>query len=159
MCQVIGNFFGGTTSIGIDVVSNLDTDNYDNGTYIIDGWKIVNRKYFSGWEQNSYNIEEMLQVIDEAQPKEERLGDYLKAVEIPTEEVKLGDMVCFINWNGKLVKAEVVGFGEDKIVNGTKVRNMPYLNLHGDKEKGYDWNINNYIQTKTARVLPKEREE
>lgn len=159
LCQVIGNFFGGTTSIGIDVVSNLDTDNYDNGTYIIDGWKIVDRKYFSGWEQNSYNIEEMLQVIDEAQPKEERLGDYLKAVEIPTEEVKLGDMVCFINWNGKLVKAEVVGFGEDKIVNGTKVRNMPYLNLHGDKEKGYDWNINNYIQTKTARVLPKEREE
>lgn len=101
----------------------------------------------------------MLQAIDEAQPKEERLGDYLKAVEIPTEKVKLGDMVCFINWNGELVKGEVVGFGEDKIVNGAKVKNMPYLNLYGDKEKGYDWNINNYIQKKTARVLPKEREE
>ena len=158
LCQVIGNFFGGTTSIGIDVVSNLDTDNYDNGTYIIEGWKIVDRKYFSGWEQDSYSMEEMLQSIDELQPEGERLGDYLKAIEIPTEKVKLGDMVCFINWNGELVKGEVVGFGEDKIVNGAKVRNMPYLNLYGDKEKGYDWNINNYIQTKTARVLPKERE-
>jgi hypothetical protein len=30
LCQVIGNFFGGSTSIGIDVVNKLDCDNYDN---------------------------------------------------------------------------------------------------------------------------------
>lgn len=33
--QMIGNFFGGTTSIGIDLVERLDTDNGDNGTFII----------------------------------------------------------------------------------------------------------------------------
>ena len=35
LCQVIGNFFGGTTSIGIDKYSRLDTDNWDNGVFII----------------------------------------------------------------------------------------------------------------------------
>lgn len=35
-CQIIGNFFGGTTSVGIGPVKSLDTDNGDNGWYIID---------------------------------------------------------------------------------------------------------------------------
>ena len=29
-CQVIGNFFGGGLSLGIDKCCNLDCDNYDN---------------------------------------------------------------------------------------------------------------------------------
>jgi hypothetical protein len=33
--QIIGNFFGGTTSVGIDDLDNLDTDNGDNGTFVI----------------------------------------------------------------------------------------------------------------------------
>lgn len=68
LCQVIGNFLGGTTSIGIDKVTNLDCDNWDNGVYIIKGWEIVGRKYFSGREQNEYDLEEMLIAIDELQP-------------------------------------------------------------------------------------------
>jgi hypothetical protein len=44
--QIIGNYFGGTTSVGIDALANLDTDNGDNGTYVIDGeFKIVQRKH------------------------------------------------------------------------------------------------------------------
>ena len=35
LCQVISNYIGGSLSIGIDTVNRLDTDNYDNGTYII----------------------------------------------------------------------------------------------------------------------------
>lgn len=35
-CQIIGNFFGGTTSVGIGPVKSLDRDNGDNGWYIID---------------------------------------------------------------------------------------------------------------------------
>ena len=35
-CQIIGNFFGGTTSVGIGPVKSLDTDNGDNGWYILD---------------------------------------------------------------------------------------------------------------------------
>lgn len=75
LTQVISNFFGGTTSIGVDVVSHLDCDNYDNGVYIIDGWEIVDRKYFEGEEQSGYSLEEMLIGIDERQPEEEQLGE------------------------------------------------------------------------------------
>ena len=75
LCQVIGNFFGGTASVGIDNCCNLDCDNYDNGVYIIEGWKIVGRKYHSGAEQNNYDLAEMLIGIDESQPLKEQLGE------------------------------------------------------------------------------------
>lgn len=68
LCQVIGNFFGGTCSVGIDTVDCLDCDNYDNGVYIIDGWEIVDRKYFDGREQMNYDKLEMLKAIDNEQP-------------------------------------------------------------------------------------------
>ena len=74
LCQVIGNFFGGETSVGIDTCSRLDCDNYDNGTYIIDGWDIVDREYFNGSEQDNYDLYEMLCDIDKAQPVNEWLG-------------------------------------------------------------------------------------
>lgn len=73
LCQVIGNFFGGECSIGINRCNLLDCDNGDNGTYIIKGWNIVGRKYFSGIEQNHYNLEEALLKINEAQPPKEQL--------------------------------------------------------------------------------------
>ena len=74
LCQVIGNFFGGSTSIGIDKCCCLDCDNYDNGVYIIKGWEIVDRKYNRGWEQQTYPLLEMLQQINDAQPEGERLA-------------------------------------------------------------------------------------
>ena len=77
LCQVIGNFFGGSTSIGIDVVNKLDCNNYDNGVYIIEGWKIVDRKYNRYAEQMNYDMKDMLMEIDKAQPKEEQLGENL----------------------------------------------------------------------------------
>lgn len=74
LCQVIGNFFGGGLSIGIDKCSHLNCDNYDNGTYIIDGWDIVDREYFNENDQYNYDLYEMLCDIDDAQPTRERLG-------------------------------------------------------------------------------------
>jgi len=42
LVQIIGNYFGGSTSLGIAACSELDTDNGDNGTYVIGGnWEIV----------------------------------------------------------------------------------------------------------------------
>ena len=73
LCQVIGNFFGGETSVGIDVVNHLDCNNYDNGVYIIDGWKIVGREYFNGVEQDSYSMDTMLSDIDRSMPENERI--------------------------------------------------------------------------------------
>jgi hypothetical protein len=45
-CQIIGNFFSGTSSLGIGTLSHLDCDNGDNGLYIIDsGLNIKERVY------------------------------------------------------------------------------------------------------------------
>lgn len=69
LCQVIGNFFGGTNCLGIDKVENLDCDNGDNGVYIIRNWEIVGRKYFDNCqEQKEYSLEEMVKDILEKQP-------------------------------------------------------------------------------------------
>ena len=76
LCQVIGNFFGGDTSLGIDRCDNLDCDNWDNGVYIIKGWKIIGRQYFdNGIEQSTYDLREMLDEINERQPERERLSE------------------------------------------------------------------------------------
>lgn len=72
LCQVIGNFFGGTTSVGVDRYENLDTDNGDNGVYIIREWKIIGREYFSGKEQQEFKIDDVVEEINKKQPKEIR---------------------------------------------------------------------------------------
>lgn len=58
-------FFGlaEDTCIGIGQCKNLDTDNGDNGVYVIDGWKIVERRNYSGDEQASYDVEEFADKI------------------------------------------------------------------------------------------------
>lgn len=48
LVQVIANYMGGKYSIGIGQVKDLDTDNFDNSVYIIEGWKIVGRMYQRG---------------------------------------------------------------------------------------------------------------
>jgi len=74
LCQVIGNYFGGDLSIGIDKYNRLDTDNGDNGVYIIKDWEIVGREFYEGAEQNNYELRDMLRDINEAQPESERLS-------------------------------------------------------------------------------------
>ena len=74
LCQVIGNFFGGTNSVGINKLWYLDRDNGDNGVYILEGWDIVDRYYFSGEEQDQYDLNEMLREIDSRMPKAEQFG-------------------------------------------------------------------------------------
>ena len=71
--QVIGNFFGGSTSLGIDTVNNLDCNNWDNGVYLIEGWEIVGRMYFEGEEQDEYDLVGMLKTINDSMPESERI--------------------------------------------------------------------------------------
>ena len=157
LCQVIGNFFGGTTSIGIDTVDKLDCDNYDNGVYIIEDWKIVDRKHFEGTEQMEYDLQKMLLDIDESMPKDEQIGEYLKAKEINTSELKIGDIVLKEQYDGRFEKYKVVGYGIDKFVNGENVNGKPYVDMYGDLIRGYDWNINNYILTDKVRVVEQNK--
>lgn len=107
LCQVIGNFFGGTYSVGIDVCEHLSTE--DNGIYVIEDWEIVDRitsPYFHG-EQNVYPLDEMLIDIDEQQP--EQFGEeYLTAKVTPRDELKIGDtVIIYDEREGKCTKYEI----------------------------------------------------
>lgn len=37
LVQIIGNWFGGSLSLGVGQADGLDRDNHDNGTYLVDG--------------------------------------------------------------------------------------------------------------------------
>ena len=75
LCQVVGNYFGGELSLGIDACSRLDCDNWDNGVYIIEGWEIVDRRFAPEEEEQDRDLLEMLRKINEAQPPKEQLPD------------------------------------------------------------------------------------
>jgi len=150
--QVVANFFGmGGLSVGIDKYSNLpDGDFCDNGVYIIEGWKIVDRKCFDGGEeQDNYDRNEMIRVIDSRQP--EPLGDYLDAMEVPVTDLKVGDKVYVREWSNRIKEVTILDFGDDRMVNGTNVKGMPYAEICGGT-LGKD-NINNYIREKVVKKI------
>ena len=154
LCQVIGNFFGGTLSLGITNFGKDAGEWQDNGTYIIDGWKIVDRKCWDlDWdEQYEYDLTEMLLEIDEAQPVKEQLGrTFILADTVPVSELKVGDRVYVGGYDDKYRLHTVVGFGEDEIRNGRNVKGKPYVDLY-DHDGDYAWNINNYIFDETIKV-------
>lgn len=72
---VICNYFGDGLSCGVDACSNLDCDNYDNGVYVIKDWNIVGRKFQRGEEQLEYDLKEMVESINDAQPPKLKLTD------------------------------------------------------------------------------------
>lgn len=63
--QMVGNFFGGTSSIGVGLLSKLDCDNHDNGVYVVDSktFEIKERKFFEGKEQRSHDAKELVAAI------------------------------------------------------------------------------------------------
>ena len=75
LCQVIGNYFGGELSLGIDKYEKLDRDNGDYGVYVIENWKIVDREFINWSEQHEYDLISMLKSINNAQPEKERLSE------------------------------------------------------------------------------------
>lgn len=90
ICQVVGNFFGGTLSVGVGpYTDDAGMDPGDNGIYVIEGWRIAERlttEYDGDWkpvgvrrvepceEQSSYDFDEMLRAFDESMPEGLRLG-------------------------------------------------------------------------------------
>ena len=70
LVQIIGNFFGGTLSVGIGTIERMDTDNGDNGVYVIDKYfNIVERKFMRYPEQTTPSVEDMKLEIKEANDK------------------------------------------------------------------------------------------
>lgn len=156
LCQVIGNFFGGSTSVGIDTLWHLDRDNGDNGVYIIKGWEIEDRYNFDGLEQDVYDLNEFLLEIDKRMPEEEQISGFLEAKEVMIDEVAVGDEVVWIDWDGKVNINTIIGIGEkDKIVNGHDVEGIPYMDYY-NRIEGNPANIcNNYLINKQFRLHKK----
>ena len=115
LCQVMGNFFGGSTSLGIGAyTADKRMNPGDNGIYVIDGWKIVDRVYpYARFEEQcEYDFDDMLRSFDEVMPENLRLGKFLDAVEVPANEVEVGDEVWLFGVDGKWKAYPVVGFGQ-----------------------------------------------
>lgn len=142
-CQVVGNFFGGGLSLGIDRAENLDCQNYDNGTYIIEGWKIVGRLYLKHGEWHvDYTVKDMLKAIDEKMPERERLGEsFFDAEEVPVEELEVGDTIFVFNCDSQCSQAQVT-----RIENNT---------VHYDGAVSGTIDLSRGFVSETIRRLPK----
>lgn len=71
LCQIIGNFLGGTLSLGVGLARNLDRDNGDNGTYIVKDWKVV-KLLFSGEEVMGYDVAKFSVILEEVVKRNQR---------------------------------------------------------------------------------------
>lgn len=91
LCGVISNYFQDGCGVGIGKYENLDTDNGDNGVYVIKDWKIIGREYYSGEEQKGRELSEMLGEINKRMPEEMRLGDE----EMGTQKKNTGPVVYY----------------------------------------------------------------
>ncbi len=138
--QIVSNFFKGNCSIGVNLLERLDCDNWDNGLYVVEDWEIVERKFFDGRvEQRNYNLKEMLLAIDDCQPEEDRIREWLTAM--PVDKAMVGDTIVFLDYDGRQVIKKVLGHGKG-MVSGMKVEGRPYVNRH-DTENPEE-NPNNY---------------
>lgn len=75
LCQVIGNFFGSTTSVGVGLYTDGSEADCDNGTYIIEKWKIVGRE--NAPSQEEWYLEKYAGVMREVNammPEKDRLS-------------------------------------------------------------------------------------
>lgn len=116
LCQIIGNYFSATNpdglSLGIDLYSSLDTDNGDNGVYIIKNWRIIGREYAPRKEQRTHNHDEQVATILAAQPYK---PDPLPAHDQLTP-CQLGFIEGFLGWYSLKYSSD----GHDLMVQFTK---------------------------------------
>lgn len=154
-CQVVGNYFGGGLSIGIEAITTELTEGYaeayDNGIYIIDGWEICKRICPSGRE--GYDLMEMLIDIDKSQPEEERLGEgFLRAEEVDAADLEIGDKVYVMDYNGKVEQYTIQGFaGNSNLPDFNRpLIGSPYINKYN--EVNGKINPNNFLTGKVRRA-------
>ena len=63
LSQIMGNYIGGTLSLGVGTYKQLDTNNFDNGVYVVQDWEIVDREFEPPYEQQEYDFNEMVAEI------------------------------------------------------------------------------------------------
>lgn len=156
LSQVIGNYIGGTLSLGVGLLRDIG-DGEDNGTYIISNdWRIVGREYFDGVEQKKCTTTPTLYDIDSCQPEDDRLGsDYIKAKWKKVEDIKVGDKVfIYLPHYNKPEIWEVVGYTEysafDKKNRYLGEKTYPCI----DKYPNHTTiNVNNILRSEKYKVL------
>lgn len=74
LCQILGNTMGGTLSLGIDKYERLDTDNWDNGVYIIKKWDVTGRLNQNYQDDKVESMEDALNYINDRQPELEKVS-------------------------------------------------------------------------------------
>ena len=134
LVQVVANYFRGGLSVGVGTVNRLDTDNGDNGTYIIEGWRIVGREYMHREEQHNHDPDDMLMELDLAQPEPDRLGlaYLLHSEDRPVGEIQIGDEVWIPLFSEDTLQRETVaGFGrpDEDVPGGPWDHDIPYVDL------------------------------
>lgn len=150
----------------IDEMRKLDCDNYDNGVYITDGYKIIARAYMHGKEQDAYNFTEFVMHINENMPKQwQRNEDYIlktMSAEFPeysyggktdaTEfhaRQNIGDEVLY---EGEFVK--IIGRNEsDEYINGSVRNGQLFFNYTSRYEDGSRFKISD-AETEVLRKNP-----
>lgn len=144
--QVVANYFGGDSSIGLQYVADDNDGRYlDNGIYVVEGWDVVKR-IGSTCGREGYDLKEFLKDIDEKQPQGEQLGDFLDAKKVNRADVKIGDIAFVQELDGSYKKYPVIGFGADgQWCNGSNVTGIPYV-ARFCNEGVYDKNPNNYLR-------------
>lgn len=149
LAQVLGNFFGGTCCVGVETYTTDERmDPGDNGIYVIDGWRIVDRVYpYEGFEeQDEYGFDEMLRAFDERMPEGERLGEYLDAEEALPRTLSLGDEVWMREVDDSFKTYPVVGFADD---------GAPLVARY-DHDGDWSWNPNNRVTGGPVRIVPRQ---
>ena len=183
MCQVMGNFFGGSLSLGIGpYTTDRQMDPGDNGIYVIEGWRLVDHprtEYDESWnavgmrsfepseEYDWHEFDDMLRAFDAAMPERLRLGGVLDSIEVPVSEVVLGDEVwMYDSVYGKWESSPVVGFGQPsgnrisvEVEDQNGRRKVTYLDFpyvaRYDHDGDFSWNCNNYVHGDLARIKPR----
>ena len=151
LCQVIGNFFGGSLSVGIDRFRNSDTKAGDNGLYVIQNWEIVER-VGSHCPGEGHDRAELLLNIDKSQPESEQLGeDFFNSQETEVSKLKIGDEVLICSIKSLYERHSIVGIGDGRYCNGQNTLGLPYIDLFGNDSP--ENNCNNYIKSKTIRSI------
>lgn len=155
LCQVAGNCINGTLSLGIDRYERLGNQG-DNGIYVIENWKIVAREgLFEGYrEERVQDMHEALRFVDNRMPPEARLGGYLDSIEVPTDELQIGDMVWMRDMHERMTAFPVIGIGPADRSWGRAAR-RPYVKFF-DFGTGYRNNPLNYPNGDTVRITPRD---
>lgn len=155
LCQVIGNYFGGTLSIGVEIVNDdkLEevAEHLDNGIYIINSnWEEI--KHIGNCYTEKYDEVAFLKSIDEAQPVKEQLNDYLFAEEINADELEIGDKVYYMDYDNEVTIETIVGINYGW--NPSDIQ--PYVDKFPNQNNGKSINPNNILRGKVKKVNVEE---